>query len=883
MKKVILNIGSGSLAAGYSSVIGEFLGESSTAQSSLRFSGKLPPAPELQALQQRWQKLYAAHNQDQALRIHLLDVEGIRYSLKDFQKCSTSLADRFNAWLSTPDFLSIDRALRTELKRDDNVQVIIETSDALLRRLPWHLWQLFEDYPLAELAFGAQQWRSLTTLPAKPKTSPPTARILAVLGNSAGLDTGADLAALNRLSHPDNQGSPGSSDSLNRSGQSNSAHVTLSVLKSPTLRELHEQLWNPQGWDIFFFAGHSQTEGETGVIDLNQHERLTVAQIKHALSRAIANGLKIAIFNSCDGLGLAQQVADLQIPYVVVMREPVPDAVAQQFLQHLLFTFSDGLPFHLAVREARQRLAGLENTIPCASWLPVIWQNPTAPALYWKAFFQQAESVSQLHAAVTPQYQQAAIQPVPQPVSTPQQAWQKIGLKSLVISACILGIRALGLLEPIELSAYDQLIRQRPTEAVDDRIVVVEVDEEATSQYGYPLPDAQLTALIDRLNMADPLAIGLDLHRSKPTGAKPTDANPTDTNPTDANPTDANPTDAKLTTENTTDAVVTQEITNLSNNSSSSEYNRFIQQVQDNPTLFLVCFYNSADANYATPAQLPEELKLYQVGFSDIPIDRFTRLIGSPRGDLTLQGSSARLGESVRRQWLSYDPTLSPASQNCETPYSLSFQLVFQYLDEAGVTPLDVTEDENWQFGSVEFAALSQRTGGYQRLAAHSGQIFLNYRANQPGEKVTYSQIMSDNFDGQLLTDKVVLVGYTAPVSKDYFETPYGPMAGLWVHAHMVSQMLSSVLDGRPLVHGLPQAGQLQWGDWLWVLAWASAGGYAGWKINRQPRWMLSILLGGLALYGTCWTALLVGLWLPLVPSGAAALGSSLWLRLSRH
>jgi CHASE2 domain-containing sensor protein len=45
---------------------------------------------------------------------------------------------------------------------------------------------------------------------------------------------------------------------------------------------------------------------------------------------------------------------------------------------------------------------------------------------------------------------------------------------------------------------------------------------------------------------------------------------------------------------------------------------------------------------------------------------------------------------------------------------------------------------------------------------------------------------------------------------------PYGRRRGLEVHAHLVSQMLSAVQDGRPLIWWLPQ-----WGDALWVWAWS--------------------------------------------------------------
>lgn len=65
------------------------------------------------------------------------------------------------------------------------------------------------------------------------------------------------------------------------------------------------------------------------------------------------------------------------------MREPVPDVVAQEFLQHFLRTFAQGKSLYLAVREARERLQGLETQFPCASWLPVICQNPAVVPPTW--------------------------------------------------------------------------------------------------------------------------------------------------------------------------------------------------------------------------------------------------------------------------------------------------------------------------------------------------------------------------------------------------------------------------------------------------------------------------------------------------------------------
>jgi len=46
---------------------------------------------------------------------------------------------------------------------------------------------------------------------------------------------------------------------------------------------------------------------------------------------------------------------------MIVMREPVPDLVAKEFLKYFLSSFSSGNSLFLAVREAREQLHGIEN------------------------------------------------------------------------------------------------------------------------------------------------------------------------------------------------------------------------------------------------------------------------------------------------------------------------------------------------------------------------------------------------------------------------------------------------------------------------------------------------------------------------------------------
>ncbi|OZH56154.1 hypothetical protein AFK68_00025, partial [Hydrocoleum sp. CS-953] len=94
--------------------------------------------------------------------------------------------------------------------------------------------------------------------------------------------------------------------------------------------------------------------------------------------------LQLAIFNSCDGLGLARQLAKLHIPAIIVMREEVPDVVAHKFLQDFLQLFTNDKSLYISVREAREKLQVMEDKFPGASWLPVICQNSAEVSPSWK-------------------------------------------------------------------------------------------------------------------------------------------------------------------------------------------------------------------------------------------------------------------------------------------------------------------------------------------------------------------------------------------------------------------------------------------------------------------------------------------------------------------
>ena len=358
-KLVVLKLGEGSFEQGFPVTLQ--IGEDGD-RPSTEITGKLPPAPEIAQSYSRWATNYR-HLGWQSRLSATADVETNVSHVSQIEICYNTaqlLSAHLNLWLHSDPFRSIRDKFLEQLLPSDAVRLIVQTKDIQLRRLPWHLWDLCDRYSKAEIALSIPDYGRVEYLAAINDK----VRILAIIGNSAGINTQADRLLLEQL--PD---------------------AEVSFLVEPQRRqELTEQLWSRQGWDILFFAGHSisETDGETGRIYINQTDSLTIEQLKYAVRKAVERGLKIAIFNSCDGLGLARDLADLQIPQIIVMREPVPDRVAQEFLKYFLEAFARGDTFYLAVREARERLQGLEDQFPCATWLPVICQNPAEVPPTWQ-------------------------------------------------------------------------------------------------------------------------------------------------------------------------------------------------------------------------------------------------------------------------------------------------------------------------------------------------------------------------------------------------------------------------------------------------------------------------------------------------------------------
>ena len=325
--------------------------------------GRLAPAQKIIDSYNDWQQAYYCWGQNHRWwrrKIEVPEQINTNYSSAHSEKNANNYAHQFevalNEWLDRSDLGELREELLDTVNRNASVSFIVQTDNKELQRLPWELWRLLKNrYHQAEVGISSRSTPKKGALRSSVK-------ILVILGSDEKIDIQTDWNIL-REKLPNDE---------------------LVLLEKPRADEFREILIS-QPWDIIFFAGHSSThaDGNDARIWLNDQEYLSPQQLRASLKKAVINGLKLAIFNSCDGLGLARQLETLQIPHIIVMREPVHDEVAQKFLSGFLTSFAEGASLHEAVREARDQLRLIENSSPNASWLPVIFQNPEEPPLFY--------------------------------------------------------------------------------------------------------------------------------------------------------------------------------------------------------------------------------------------------------------------------------------------------------------------------------------------------------------------------------------------------------------------------------------------------------------------------------------------------------------------
>jgi diguanylate cyclase (GGDEF)-like protein/PAS domain S-box-containing protein len=383
-----------------------------------------------------------------------------------------------------------------------------------------------------------------------------------------------------------------------------------------------------------------------------------------------------------------------------------------------------------------------------------------------------------------------------------QRLWQerKVWLAAILTTSVVMGLRIFGLLQPLELAALDQLLRSRPPEPRDGRIVIVGVgDSDIDKLQTWPIPDRVMAELLEKINSYHPRAIGLDIYRDVPVG-------------------------------------------------DGHEQLQHVFQTAPN----LIGIEKIAD-NQQVGVKPPKPLnELGQIGFNNVIVD---------------------VDGKVRRSILFW-------KSDGKTATSFALRLAFLYLQQDGITPkAAATNPGDLQLGNSTFRRLRFNDGAYVGADMGGYQILANLRS--PASKfqvVSLSDVLEGRVSADVMRDRIVLIGSTAPSLKDFFYTSYSTNAngsaqlisGVELHAQFISQIISAAQDGRSLLHPINKPL-----DFLWILGWSLVGASLSWRFRSPSRSGLSILLAASGLTGACYLALLQGAWLPLVPPLLTLTGSA--------
>ncbi|MEM1366791.1 MAG: adenylate/guanylate cyclase domain-containing protein [Cyanobacteria bacterium P01_H01_bin.15] len=231
--------------------------------------------------------------------------------------------------------------------------------------------------------------------------------------------------------------------------------------------------------------------------------------------------------------------------------------------------------------------------------------------------------------------------------------------------------------------------------------------------------------------------------------------------------------------------------------------------------------------------------------------------------------------QKIRRTYLSVK---APGDESLP---SFSLYLAALYLKQEGIS-LSIAPGTNnwWQIGDVVYAPFEETDGAYVRADAGDYQVLLNYRdSNAHFETVPLRAILNQEVPPDWARDRIVLIGYISESFKDVFATPFTTnpserMPGVEIHAQSASQILSSVLDERPLVHSWPEPA-----EYLWILFWSSVGSIIAWRKRYSLLNFGRVFQVGLAaasLLVLSYGLFLRSYWIPVVPPMLALFGSVL-------
>lgn len=448
----------------------------------------------LDARYQEWQQAYLNFYQRQQqisepvvsepspLRARVVDSGSITPSM-DWQAhlidAETPLLREFRDWLWCGELRDISKTIaaasrQLEATSDQKIDVFLTCDPLDLVRLPWETWEITDDLAATgriRIVRCPSNMRAEAVNLNRPYWQ--RARILAICCDDVGLNLSREkqiLKSLEPLVY------------VKLVGWSTKMNQTIEQVRQEIVNAIEDE----HGWDILFFAGHSnETQMNGGRLAIAPAASFTIEELKPHLTVAKNHGLQLAMFNSCSGLSLAESLVDLGLNQVVVMRERIHNQVAQEFLVQFARSLAAYKDVHESVRDATQLLLNKRIQYPSAYLVPSVFRRPGAP------LFQLSHA----------------------------RRWLAYKLVSIFLLSMI------SLLAPVQLTLLDQRLlvqswyrqlTQQVKAGYPAELALVRVDNASIQrdqeQIGepYPISRTYMSRLVDRLSERKVKVVGID-------------------------------------------------------------------------------------------------------------------------------------------------------------------------------------------------------------------------------------------------------------------------------------------------------------------------------------------------------------------------------------
>jgi CHASE2 domain-containing sensor protein/class 3 adenylate cyclase len=384
------------------------------------------------------------------------------------------------------------------------------------------------------------------------------------------------------------------------------------------------------------------------------------------------------------------------------------------------------------------------------------------------------------------------------------------------VSLGVVGLRHTGAIAQLELRTYDYLLRLRPAEPKDDRVIIVAIDEPDIQRMGkWPWTDQMFADLISKISQGKPAVIGIDKYLDIP-------------------------------------------VVDQGRNRITSQVKQLLRG-QVSPQILPKVENIIADKGRAN---LVEAMK--QAG-------NVVNVTLSPTGDrqaIPLPPDLAQVSDQGFANILTDDGGIVRRALIAGDYGSFALVIANYYLyhHQQKTITFDPTT-ATFSAGKQPIPRLDPNFGGYHREDASGYQTLINYRGKEGSfATVSAADLLLGRVDPQIFHNKAVLIGVTAVSLKDSYPTPYSTgetvMYGVEIHANIASQLIAAVLDNRPFLQSWSEELET-----LWIVLWAIAGGMTAILASRVWLNFLALGLLGGALGGLTVWLFNLALWTPLFPA----------------